>query len=179
MMKLNPVWTGTYHRSPDGRSSQRRAAQRFGRFAACLLLSSGLVSLVPGQSSPAENGVWEQVVDLPLQPIHMVLMKNGKVLCLDSTTQQPDTLVIDAKLGQAVMLEVPPGTGQQPTPVNYFCGGHAQLADGQILFVGGGGATSHAAHNHAHLFNPDAPLSDPWVPVEDLPNDLPGTGLID
>jgi len=53
-------------------------------------------------------------------------------------------------------------------PFNLFCSGHAHLADGRVAFFGGG-FEYDGSHDHCLIFDPDAPVSNPWTIMDDMP----------
>lgn len=93
----------------------------------------------------------------------MVMMSTGKILCLDSKIYVPDTIVLNPVDNSIYVPE------QQP--VELFCGAQTQLADGRILFVGGGGANPFFAHNEAHVFTPTGPAGNEWTDADPIPDE--------
>jgi hypothetical protein len=79
-------------------------------------------------SSPAVLGQWGPVLSWPIATVHMVLQRTGEVLIFN-----------EANGGQSARLWNP-ATGtftSVPTPSNLFCAGHALLADGRSVVIGG------------------------------------------
>lgn len=120
--------------------------------------------------NPAEVGVWELEQDIPLQPIHTILMKNGRLLCLDTSNIYPDTITLDPTDGSYFV----PQEQQGHIGASFFCGAHCQIPDGRILLVGGGSGDPDDAHDKAYVFDPDAPDPDhPWTEVDTIPSTGP------
>ena len=119
---------------------------------AVLLLVAGSTSLIAQQTTSAssvgevatpayeaEYGHWE-TIELPkedrLNAIHTALLPTGKLLIVAGSGANQGyfeagtfkTLVWDPVTGQAKLV---------PTPTDFFCGGHAFLANGNLLVAGG------------------------------------------
>jgi galactose oxidase len=108
------------------------------------LSAASIFSLISGceaEAAPADTGVWSQVYDLPIVPIHAMLLPTGNLLFYQDSGNKIGTPSGDATL--AYVAEIPMDGG--PTNItsvannaaNYFCGGHAQLPDGRFLIIGG------------------------------------------
>lgn len=130
----------------------------------------------PATGDRSEIGEWDPVLDWPLKAIHMILLKNGKVLCVDDRSGNSQPVAIYNPIDNtfaAIAFPIDPDTG---FPIDLFCSGHSQLADGRIVFVGGDFDYSRS-HAHTVIFDPDVPLSDPWTVMADMPKVLdPDTG---
>ena len=95
--------------------------------------------------NPAQSGLWSGTSSLPIVTINSVLLPNGKVLLwdgqsfgCDAIVWNPTTNVIDSV----------------PVPANIFCSGQEQLANGQIMVVGGHDGQAHFGLPVANLFDP-------------------------
>ncbi len=108
-------------------------------------------------SDPAVVGQWEDasglrdgIEPLPLVPIHMVLLKNGKVLMwsrYDNDTPTPADYTGSATLGDSPPNELgevfvwDPATRTSVripnTHTNLFCAGNSTLPNGRVLVTGG------------------------------------------
>src|SRR4029453_15298249 len=97
--------------------------------------------------TPQQIGEWSAIAPTPEIATHTTLMGNGKVLFyrsnptpVKSYVLNPDTPVIEQH-----------GT----TPNQIFCGGHATLADGRVISVGGHGGFLNGIVD-TYLFSPFA-----------------------
>ncbi|MBW4638260.1 MAG: DUF1929 domain-containing protein [Gloeocapsa sp. UFS-A4-WI-NPMV-4B04] len=120
----------------------------------------------PIVSVKEEMGAWESV-PLPakknlMQSVHTILLPNGKVLSVNGSSfrntvvidnGEPkfiegvnvtnydvinNTTLLDTKTGKYERIDSPP-TMQYGEINDLFCSGHLQLADGNVLFIGGTG----------------------------------------
>lgn len=135
-------------------------SNRCGWFVWCALALGAVQSLPARAQNESTKGSWEPQVEVNLQAIHSILMKNGKVLCLDFQFRNPNTIIIDPADPQNPVVP-------QQMIQNFFCAAHAQLSDGRILFAGGGygGATRH---QFAAIFDPGADPQAAWTAVDDI-----------
>ena len=78
-------------------------------------------------ATSAESGVWSPVLSWPIVAVHMNLLPNGKVLAWGSATSG-----VPQMWDPATNLFTP-----YPSPALLFCAGHAFLADGRLLVIGG------------------------------------------
>jgi len=131
---------------------RRLLDRRWPPIVAMLLLVAGATSLIAQQTTSAssvsevatpayeaEYGHWE-TIELPkedrLNAIHTALLPTGKLLIVAGSGANQGyfeagtfkTLVWDPVTGQAKLV---------PTPTDFFCGGHAFLANGNLLVAGG------------------------------------------
>jgi hypothetical protein len=109
--------------------------------------TTGPISVIFSNSSPgnpAQSGVWSGTVPLPIVSVNSVLMPNGNILLYDGQLVGGTAIVWN--YGTNVVNWV-------PAPVNIFCSGQEQMADGRILVVGG--------HIAAHVGLPTANILDP------------------
>jgi hypothetical protein len=93
--------------------------------------------------NPAQLGVWSGTVPLPIVSVHSALLPNGKVLMIEGQTDGEIAIVWDPATAWA---------DQVPAPVNEFCNGAEQMADGRILVVGGAVA-GHIGLPAANVFD--------------------------
>ena len=111
------------------------------------------------------RGVWQVLpFPSPVRSIHTVLMYNGKVLFVAGSGNDPkefaagtfESAVYDPTTGKFQVI---------PTPDDFFCAGHVQLANGDVLILGGNKAYPLAAkgsnpgHGYegwqtSYIFNP-------------------------
>lgn len=122
---------------------------------------------------PSQIGQWSGVDAWPMAPVHLGLLRTGKVLAWDEATGGPA-----ARLWNG---DSPPTFIPVPTNSNIFCAGHATLADGRVLVVGGTDPNrgNFFGITDANIFDPGmqswsrpAPMSSPrWYPTATtLPN---------
>jgi Domain of unknown function (DUF1929) len=122
------------------------------------------------------KGVWQVLpFPSPVRAIHSVLMYNGKVLFVAGSGNDPDEFAA----GTFESAVYDPATGKFqviPTPDDFFCAGHVQLADGNVLVLGGNKAYQVPAsgknpgHNYygldtSYIFDP---LTDKYIKENDL-----------
>jgi hypothetical protein len=108
------------------------------------------------------KGVWQVLpFNSPVRSIHTVLLKNGNVLLVAGSGNNPDAFAA----GTFSTAVYQPRTGtfiNVPTPADLFCSGHVQLPDGRVLIMGGNKAYPAADGSHGYeglkdsfVFNPD------------------------
>lgn len=133
------------------------------------------------EAQKSADGEWEAMIPeekIGLKPRHMILMKTGKILLLDSQNQDPnnpdpDIVVLDPSQvdaeGHPIRI-VPIRAHWQPR--QYFCSGHAAIdsSEGLILFAGGSGP-GEEGHPFAHTFDPEKidAGTNPWTTMDDMP----------
>ncbi|KAJ3062219.1 hypothetical protein HK102_008841 [Quaeritorhiza haematococci] len=105
-----------------------------------LPLCLSIFSTVTAQSSGAlsDIGSWSLIAESKAVCIHTALLPNNRLLCVErphagvypenELTNGQSTVEIDLNNGQVSVV---------PLGNNPFCAGHAQMADGNILFMGG------------------------------------------
>jgi hypothetical protein len=96
---------------------------------------------INSQDYKAAYGHWD-VVDLPvdgdINAVHAALLHTGKLLIVAGSGN--DEKLFDAGSFTTVIYDPLTSTAKQvPTPADLFCGGHAFLADGNLLIAGGTG----------------------------------------
>ncbi|MET8148848.1 galactose oxidase early set domain-containing protein [Actinoplanes sp. NPDC049668] len=120
----------------------------------------------PGTSCSAgaacTAGAWQVMpFDAPVRGIHAVLLKNGDVLLVAGSGNDPDAFAA----GSFTTAVYRPRTGtftDVATPADLFCAGHVQLADGRILVMGGNkdypavdGSHGYKGLRDSFVFDPD------------------------
>jgi len=101
------------------------------------------------------DGKWDNVLTLPFQPIHMVLLKNRKVLAVGGQDKAPNPCILfdttsDDPSDQFLTPPNPVAPGDALH--NLFCSGHAALPDGRIVFNGG---SYRDFGNKTTIYDPD------------------------
>src|SRR5215469_5118761 len=94
-------------------------------------IEAGLFVAAGGQ---AQQGQWSTLsVQSPINPVHMALMNNGKVLIVSGSGNVPSNTSF-----AAAVLDPQAGTiSTQPLAWDMFCNGMALLPDGRPFVVGG------------------------------------------
>jgi hypothetical protein len=109
---------------------------------------------VNNTGNPAVVGSWSTAVSLPAVAVNLILLQNNKVLFYqDGSTPT----VWDYVLNTFTNV---------PAPADLFCSGHALLADGRVLVVGGYGESNNTIGiANAEIFDPTA---NTWTPVPNM-----------
>jgi hypothetical protein len=109
---------------------------------------------VDNSGNPAVVGSWSPVVNLPAVAVNLLLLKNNKVLFYEDGAT-------------ATVWDYVNGTFTSvPTSADLFCSGHAALADGRILVVGGFGQSSNLyGIANAEIFDP---ATNQWTSVPNM-----------
>ncbi len=130
----------------------------------------------PEQSCSAGDacgkGVWRVLpFNSPVRAIHAVVLKNGNVLLVAGSGNDPDAFAA----GTFTTAVYRPGTGtfsNVPTPADLFCSGHVQLSDGRVLIMGGNkdypaadGSHGYKGLKNSYLFDP---ATDSYSRVNDM-----------
>jgi len=109
---------------------------------------------LPGpQGPPSVNGEWSPLMQWPERAIHSSLMHTGKVLWWSGLTL--DAWVWDPATEQHTM---------HPAPTDLLCAGHAALADGRILTIGGTSPTTTELPD-TNIFDP---VAETWTEAADM-----------
>jgi Domain of unknown function (DUF1929)/Bacterial Ig domain len=120
--------------------------------------TTGPISVTFSNSSsgnPAQSGAWSGTVPLPIVSVNAVLMPSGNILMYDGQLVGGTAIVWN--YGTNIV-------NWAPVPVNTFCSGHDQMADGRILVVGGHIA-AHVGLPSANIFNP---ATEAWTQLPDM-----------
>jgi len=104
-----------------------------------VLVTVFLFASIATAQFPDQVGQWGAPFEMGLQTIHSVVLHTGKVL----SSQTFGYVLYDpvdhtCYKASTSMWEAPPCV-PMTAPVNLYCSGHVQLADGRILFNGGQG----------------------------------------
>jgi len=118
--------------------------------------SAGLSAIAAPISVTVDNsgnlaavGSWSSPVTLPAVAVNLILLNNNKILFY----QDGSTPTIWDYVNNTFT--------SVPAPANLFCSGHAALADGRIVVVGGyGGGGSQIGISNAEIFDPS---NDSWT----------------
>ena len=84
----------------------------------------------------ARYGVWRTVGDSHTRAVHAAVLNTGRVLLVEGSGN--DRRTFDKGSFSSVVWDPVANTFTKvPTPVDFFCGGHAFLPDGRLLVAGG------------------------------------------
>jgi hypothetical protein len=106
------------------------------RVLAVAVLLVGAAAALPRSADAQLNvtGQWSTLSALsPLNPIHVALLKNGKILIVGGSENNENNTVFKA----AVFNPANNSFSQQTTPWDLFCNGMSFLADGRVIMTGG------------------------------------------
>jgi hypothetical protein len=116
------------------------------------------------------KGAWQVLpFPSPVRSIHTVVLMNGKVLLIAGSGN--DTNEFAAGTFESAVYDPSKGTFQIiPTPDDFFCAGHVQLANGNVLVLGGNKAYQNTVHdyeglNTSYVFDP---LTNRYVRANNL-----------
>jgi hypothetical protein len=96
------------------------------------------------------KGEWQVLpFPSPVRSIHSVVLYNGDVLFIAGSGNDPTEFA--AGTFESALYNPAKGTFKViPTPDDFFCAGHIQLADGNVLVLGGNKAYPDAAGTHGY-----------------------------
>ncbi|RKP01494.1 hypothetical protein CXG81DRAFT_11913 [Caulochytrium protostelioides] len=109
-----------------------------GRRRAAALLVLGGICAVSSDPSPGQWETWHRNTGVTC--IHNLLLPNDRLVCIERPQERPYGINLNTMGETAVEIDISqPDQPFQINPIhkNAFCGGHAQLADGTVLVVGG------------------------------------------
>ena len=118
------------------------------------------------------KGAWQVMpFDSPVRGIHAVVLRNGNVLLVAGSGNNPDDFA--AKTFKSAIYH--PGSGTfttVPTPEDLFCSGHVQLPDGRILVMGGNKDYPAADGSHGYKGLKNSYVFDPATNSYERVNDM-------
>ena len=123
------------YRSSSSKTAMRTATA-LPRVAASLLVLTiaVLISQVSTAAQVSQTGQWQTLpYTMPINPIHVALMHNGKVLIVSGSGNYPQ----DTDYESAVWDPTAGSITTQPLTWDMFCNGMIGLADGRIFVMGG------------------------------------------
>jgi hypothetical protein len=125
----------TYTLTVRGGTTDPRVKDAFGNALAATLTSSFTTSAAP----PSVAGQWSAPATWPHVAVHAMLLKTGEVLLWDGPSEDPLTHNPEGGGDTATLWNPATNafTSVPNTTTNLFCAGHAVLADGRILVLGG------------------------------------------
>ena len=91
----------------------------------------------PVPATPANPGQWHVLEDVEqARTVHSVLLQNGKLLLMAGSGN--DRMEFEAGRFRSFIYDPVANTWKElTTPKDVFCSGHVQLADGNVLILGG------------------------------------------
>lgn len=107
--------------------------------------TSAPVAVSVANANPSVTGSWSALINLPIVPVHTVLLHTGKILIYDRPSAGPTARVWDPVA--STFTAVPNNT------TDLFCSGHSAMADGRILVAGGHGGIE-AGTADVNIFDP-------------------------
>ena len=134
-------------------SGSHNLAARARNTAGLTTTSASVPVTVDNSGNPAVVGSWSSVVNIPAVAVNLVLLKNNKVLFYQDGASPT---VWDYVNGTFTSV---------PTNANLFCSGHALLADGRVLVVGGFGGGDSDGIASAEIFDPS---NNSWTAVPNM-----------
>jgi hypothetical protein len=109
---------------------------------------------VDNSGNAAIVGAWSAVVNIPAVAVDLILLKNSKVLFYQDGATPTVWDYINNTFTNI------------PTTADLFCSGHALLADGRVLIVGGyGGSGTTIGIANAEIFDP---ANNSWTAVPNM-----------
>jgi hypothetical protein len=116
-------------------------------------VSAPITIMANNSSNLAVVGQWSSVYSLPAVAVNLILLQNGKVLFYqDGSTA-------------TVWDYVKNSFSSTPLSVDLFCSGHALLADGRVMVVGGFGQSGSIGLTNAEIFDP---VADTWASIPNM-----------
>ena len=116
-------------------------------------VSTAISVTVQNSSNLSVVGQWSSVYSLPAVAVNLVLLQNNKVLFYQDGSSA------------TVWDYVKNSFSNIPISVNLFCSGHALLADGRVMVVGGYGSSNPIGLANAEIFDPAA---ETWTAVPNM-----------
>jgi hypothetical protein len=124
------------------------------RDASNLTSTASVTVNVDNTGNPAVVGTWSAPVTLPAVAVNLVLLPNNKLFFYQDGATATVWDYINNRFTSV------------PTGVNLFCSGHALLADGRVLVVGGfGGSANLFGIANAEIFDPS---NNSWTVVPSM-----------
>ena len=116
--------------------SLRSVRPTLGVFVILLVLAAIAVSPPPALAAPNVTGQWSTLPYLvPVNPIHVALLPNGKVLIVAGSESNPPEAGGPYKYA---VWDPAAGTfNNYTTPWDLFCNGMSYLPDGRLILTGG------------------------------------------
>jgi hypothetical protein len=122
------------------------------RTGQCIVPCEGI-----NNNDPSMNGTWSSVADWPVLPMHMVLLKTGKVLTYGNNADRKNKAIFYDVWDPSVGLFDPTShhTLDARTPARLFCNAQVNLPtmDGAVLLMGGSTPYRNLGVTYNYLFD--------------------------
>lgn len=128
-----------------------------------LVLACGTIFVSTPGAWADHPGKWDPVANWTSDPIHLILLKNGKVLGIEWSGIFGG--VNPCILFDPITGDITPFNGPTSPVHDLFCSGHSALPDGRILFVGGVNDVADGTVQ-ATVYDPD---QHSWIEQADNP----------
>jgi Galactose oxidase-like, Early set domain/FG-GAP repeat len=117
-------------------------------------IANATVSAAAAQD-PGQGGNWSSVLSTSVVPIFQAVLPNGKVLIWDSVGQDAPEQMPDNTFTRAMVWDPTANTSvrRDVSGYNIFCAGYTQLANGNVLVVGGNKNSALDGIVQTHIFN--------------------------
>ncbi|UQX02712.1 galactose oxidase early set domain-containing protein [Streptomyces sp. RerS4] len=127
-----------------------------------------------GTAEQCAKGKWDVIpAQNPVRSMHAVVLKNGKVLLIAGSGN--DIAQFNAGTFTSAVYDPANGTFKSiPTPVDMFCSGHVQLADGRVLVMSGNKGYPSADGKIGYQGLKDSYVFDPATETYTKTNDMNG-----
>ncbi|MFI5861665.1 galactose oxidase-like domain-containing protein [Streptomyces sp. NPDC051546] len=127
-----------------------------------------------GTATECAKGAWQVIAAKnPVRSMHAVVLKNGKVLLIAGSGN--DIAQFNAGTFTSAVYDPANGSFKTiPTPVDMFCSGHVQLADGRVLVMSGNKGYPSADGTIGYQGLKDSYTFDPATEKYTKTNDMNG-----
>ncbi|MFE2245960.1 galactose oxidase-like domain-containing protein [Streptomyces lavendulae] len=127
-----------------------------------------------GTPDQCAKGAWEVMATRnPVRSMHAVVLRNGKVLLIAGSGN--DISQFNAGTFTSAVYDPVAGSVRTiPTPVDMFCSGHVQLADGRVLVMSGNKGYPSADGKIGYQGLKDSYVFDPATETYTKTNDMNG-----
>jgi galactose oxidase len=129
--------------------------------------AAGVTLIATGDESGSADGTWGDLISLgDVAPVHVSVLPSGDLLMSGTSGEAFPDFVVDPTATDTTIavqdLEAPMRMEQD----TLFCSGHALMADGRMLLVGGQRSSPELGLEYALLFDHRDPTPAGWVPIE-------------
>lgn len=125
-----------------------------------------------GSAEECASGSWQVLAtESPARGIHAVVLHTGKVLLISGSGNDEEAFAA----GDFTTALYDPATGgfeSVPTPEDFFCAGHVQLADGRVLVMGGNKNYPSTVTGHGYEGLKTSYIFDPATETYTRTNDM-------
>jgi galactose oxidase len=149
--------------------SRRQLLVRGGAAAAVAGIGGAAIALLDGGGASGDpgSGSWGDLISLgDVAPVHVSVLPSGDLLMSGTSGDDFPDFVVDSAAAASTIevqdLQAPMRMGQD----TLFCSGHALMADGRMLLVGGQRSSPELGLEYGLLFDHRDPSATGWVPIE-------------